>query len=119
VANVDVLAEGAIGSARRSGSGWRPRKAHPPCRSARHICFETIGSVMITLEDCIAFCGLSREEVQALAEHEHIPEIAAAAFGEYLLKQRRGPEKIHEMIVEDIRAALHRGDRKHAHELFG
>ncbi len=74
---------------------------------------------MITLEDCIAFCGLSREEVQALAEHEHIPEIAAAALGEYLLKQRRGPEKIHEMIVDDIRAALHRGDRKHAHELFG
>ena len=74
---------------------------------------------MITLEDCIAFCGLSREEVQALAEHEHIPEIAAAAFAEYLLKQRRGAEKIHEMIVEDIRAALHRGDRKHAHELFG
>jgi hypothetical protein len=74
---------------------------------------------MITLEDCIAFCGLSREEVAALAEHEHIPEIAAAAFGGYLLKQRRGAEKIHEMIVEDIRAALHRGDRKHAHELFG
>lgn len=74
---------------------------------------------MITLEDCIAFCGLTHEEVQALAEHEHIPEIAAAALGEYLLKQRRGPEKIHEMIVEDIRAALHRGDRKHAHELFG
>jgi hypothetical protein len=74
---------------------------------------------MITLEDCIAFCGLTREEVQALAEHEHIPEIAAAALGEFLLKQRRGPEKIHEMIVEDIRAALHRGDRNHAHELFG
>ena len=74
---------------------------------------------MITLEDCIAFCGLTREEVAALAEHEHIPEIAAAALAEFLLKQRRGPEKIHEMIVEDIRAALHRGDRKHAHELFG
>ena len=74
---------------------------------------------MITLEDCIAFCGLTKEEVQALAEHEHIPEIAAAALAEFLLKQRRGPEKIHEMIVEDIRAALRRGDRKHAHELFG
>ncbi len=74
---------------------------------------------MITLEDCIAFSGLTEEEVLALAEHEHIPEIAAAAFAEYLLKQRRGPEKIHEMIVEDIRAALHRGDREHAHQLFG
>ncbi len=73
---------------------------------------------MITLEDCIALSGLTEAEVLALAEHEHIPEIAAAALAEYLLKQRRGSEKIHEMIVEDIRAALRRGDREHAHELF-
>jgi len=76
-------------------------------------------AAMITLQDCIALCGLTEAEVLALAEHEHIPEIAAAAYAEYLLKQRRGSEKIHEMIVEDIRAALHRGDREHAHELFG
>ncbi len=74
---------------------------------------------MVTLEDCIAFSGLTEAEVMALAEHEHIPEIAAAALAEYLLKQRHGEEKIHTMIVEDIRAAMHRGDRKHAHELFG
>lgn len=73
---------------------------------------------MITLEDCIAFCGLNEAEVLAIAEHEHMPEIAAAALAEYLLKQRRGPEKIHTMIVEDIRAALRRGDRAHARELF-
>lgn len=73
---------------------------------------------MITLEDCIALCGLSEAEVLAIAEHEHVPEIAAAALAEQLLKQRRGPEKIHRMIVEDIRAALARGDRKHAAELF-
>jgi hypothetical protein len=73
---------------------------------------------MVTLEDCIAFSGLSESEVLALAEHEHIPEIAAAALAEYLLKQRHGQEKVHEMIVEDIRAALHRGDRQHARELF-
>ena len=38
---------------------------------------------------------------------------------QYLLKQRRGADKIHCMMVEDIRAALRRGDRKHARELFG
>ena len=32
---------------------------------------------MITLEDCLAFCGLTEEEVLAIAEHEHMPEIAA------------------------------------------
>lgn len=73
---------------------------------------------MITLEDCIAFCGLTEAEVMAIAEHEHVPEMVAAALAETLLKQRRGVDKIHCMIVEDIRAALHRGDRKHASELF-
>ena len=73
---------------------------------------------MITLEDCIAFCGLTEAEVMAIAEHEHVPEIAAAAMAEYLLKQRRGVDKIHCMIVDDIRAALRRGDKKHASELF-
>ena len=48
---------------------------------------------MITLEDCIALCGLSEQEVQAIAEHEHIPEIAAAAMGRYLLKGPHGPRK--------------------------
>ncbi len=73
---------------------------------------------MITLEDCIALCGLSEAEVLAIAEHEHVPEIAAAALAEHLMKQRRGADTIHRMIVEDIRAALHRGDRTHASELF-
>lgn len=73
---------------------------------------------MITLEDCIAFSGLTEAEVLAIAEHEHVPEMAAAALAEYLLKQRHGAEKIHKMIVEDIRDALQRGDRDHARELF-
>jgi hypothetical protein len=73
---------------------------------------------MITLEDCIAFCGLTKEEVLALAEHEHIPEIAAAALAEYLLGQEHGAERIRDMIVDDIRAALARGDKQHAKQLF-
>ena len=75
---------------------------------------------MITIEDCIAMCGLSEEEVLAIAEHEHIPEIAAAALAQYLLCQDHGAERIREMLREDIRAALARSDRKHARELgFG
>ena len=35
---------------------------------------------MISLEDCIALCGLTEQEVMAIAEHEHVPEIAAAAI---------------------------------------
>lgn len=68
---------------------------------------------MITLEDCIAFCGLTEEEVLALAEHEHVPEIAAAAMAEYLVDLPRGGEKIRDMIIDDVRQAQASGDRAH------
>ena len=67
---------------------------------------------MITLEDCIAFCGLTEQEVLAIAEHEHIPEVAAAALAEYLLNRPKGAGQIRDMICDDIRAALDRGDNK-------
>jgi len=73
---------------------------------------------MITLEDCIAFSGLTKQEVDAIAEHEHVPEIAAAAMARYLLKEPHGAEKIGDMIRDDIHAALNRDDRDHASELL-
>jgi predicted nucleotidyltransferase len=68
---------------------------------------------MITLEDCVAFCGLTEEEVLAIAEHEHVPEIAAAALVGYLTRQEHGAEKIRDMIVDDIRASQARNDKEH------
>jgi hypothetical protein len=73
---------------------------------------------MITLEDCVAMCGLDEAEVLAIAEHEHIPEIAAAALAHYLLHTEHGAEEIRDMLRDDIRAALERHDRAHARELF-
>lgn len=73
---------------------------------------------MISLEDCIALSGLDEPEILALAEHEHLSEMAAAALGNYLLHKHHGPERIRQMIEDDIRAALERGDRAHAKELF-
>ncbi len=73
---------------------------------------------MITIEDMIAFSGLSREEVLAIAEHEHLPEVAACALADYLMQQEHGPERIRAMIVEDIRAAQERGDREHVRMLL-
>jgi hypothetical protein len=68
---------------------------------------------MITMEDCIEFCGLTEQEVLAIVEHEHIPEIAASALASDLLSQEDGAEKIRDMIVDNIRDAQFRGDRKH------
>jgi hypothetical protein len=42
---------------------------------------------MITLEDRIGLCGLTEEEVLAVAEHEHLPQVAATAFAQYLLSR--------------------------------
>ena len=73
---------------------------------------------MISLEDCIALCGLTEKEVLAIAEHEHVPEIAAASIGRYLLKEPKGAQKIRDMMRDDIHDALGRGDREHASELL-
>jgi hypothetical protein len=69
---------------------------------------------MITLEDCVGLCGLTEEEVLAIAEHEHLPEIAATALAQCLLSQEHGSEKVLDMIVDDIRQAqLITGDKEH------
>ena len=73
---------------------------------------------MISLEDCIALCGLTEQEVMAIAEHEHVPEIAAAAMARYLLKKPGGAATIRDMIRDDIREAASRGDRDRASELM-
>ena len=72
---------------------------------------------MLKMEDCVAFCGLTEAEVRAVAEHEHMPVMAATAYAEHLLSQEKGAEKIRDMIVDDIRLALSRDDRAHADEL--
>ncbi|MEX2228589.1 MAG: hypothetical protein WEB13_03020 [Dehalococcoidia bacterium] len=72
---------------------------------------------MISLEDMIAISQLDEMEIDALAEHEHIPESAAAALGAYLLHTEHGEAQISEMIFEDIEAARGRGDIHHAAQL--
>lgn len=72
---------------------------------------------MISLEDVTAMCELSAEEIAAIAEHEHIAELSAAALGEYLLHQARGPRAIRDMIRDDIRAAISAGEAGHARQL--
>lgn len=73
---------------------------------------------MISLDDIRDMCALSREEIDAIAEHEQIQGVNAAALGEYLMHQHHGPQHVHQMICEDIRAALHADDVGHARELF-
>lgn len=73
---------------------------------------------MIALEDCIALCGLAPDEVAAVAEHEHVPDIVATEIAWDLLHHPGGALSIRQLIVDDFRAALAKGDRHHAAELL-
>lgn len=66
---------------------------------------------MLCLEDCIALSELTEEEVLAIAEHQHIPEIAAAELGNYLIRSRDGELCIKAMIKDDIGATACCGNR--------
>jgi hypothetical protein len=68
---------------------------------------------MISLEDCIGLCGLTEQEVLAIAEHEHLPEIAATALAQYVLSQEHGTEKVRDIIIDDIQQAQRSGDKRH------
>jgi hypothetical protein len=71
-------------------------------------------ALMISKEDCIAFTGLTSDEVDAIAEHEHLADIPAAALANLLLHEQHGAETIRAMMVDDIRAALAEGRKPHA-----
>jgi len=73
---------------------------------------------MISREDCIALCGLDTEQVAALAEHEHLPEVTAAALASYLLNKSGGESEIARMMIDDIRAALAEDRPQRASEIF-
>jgi hypothetical protein len=73
----------------------------------------------ITREDIVGLSGLDETEIAAIAEHEHVPEVIAAALANYLLHQDRGAHVIRSMIKDDIRSALDAGDTGRAALLFG
>lgn len=73
---------------------------------------------MITLDDIKDMACLTREEIAALSEHEHLDSYDATMLGEYLMNVHHGAQTVHNMICEDIRAALHADDVAHARQLF-
>ncbi len=70
--------------------------------------------MLITIEDCVGLSGLTREEIEAIAEHEHLPEIVAAELGFYLDQTPEGQRTIRSMIEDDIAHAITSRDLKRA-----
>ena len=73
---------------------------------------------MINLEDILDMSTLTREEIEAVALHEHVPPVDAALTAEYLMHEHKGPQHIQQMICEDIREAIHADNVDQARKLF-
>lgn len=66
---------------------------------------------MLTLQDCIGICELTEEEIEAIAQHEHVPEIIATELGEYIIHSKDGVPHMRRIILDDIEEA-----RSHGHD---
>ncbi len=66
---------------------------------------------MLTLKDCLDFAELTEEEILAIAEHEHLTEIAALELSEYLVQRPDGVLVIKRMILDDIEEAKRANNR--------
>lgn len=67
---------------------------------------------MLSLEDCIAFSGLTAEQLDAVACHEHLPLIIVAEWAETVLEAEEGCAKVAAILTEEVEAAaIHHKDR--------
>lgn len=67
---------------------------------------------MLSLEDCIAFSGLTADQLDAVACHEHLPLIIVAEWAETVLDAADGCTRVAAILVEEVEAApRHHKDR--------
>lgn len=72
---------------------------------------------MLSIDDCIAMSNLTPDEIAAIAEHDHIPEIVAAELGNYMMTRPDGTACLRRYILEDIEQATRHGHHAHAAKL--
>ena len=67
---------------------------------------------MLTYQECLEMSELTLDEIAAIAEHEHLPEIVAAELGNYLVHCEDGVPRIKRIILDDIDAAAEQGQQQ-------
>lgn len=65
---------------------------------------------MLSLVDCIAFSGLTPEQLDAVACYKHVPTIVAAEWAETTLDSPKGCAEVEAMLAAEAKLA-------HAHHL--
>ncbi|WVH09183.1 MAG: hypothetical protein EoVTN8_518 [Fluviibacter phosphoraccumulans EoVTN8] len=64
---------------------------------------------MLAINDFIGCSNLYECEVEAIAEHEHVPMPVAVVIGELLLSSLQGVCELYRIVVEDIQHAVDQG----------
>lgn len=72
---------------------------------------------MLTIQDCIAFCGMDADEVEAMAAFERLPTVVAAEWTARELGSRRGRAHVIAILEERAGEARLRGDFEAADDL--
>ena len=67
---------------------------------------------MLTYQECLDMCDLTSDEVDAIAEHEHMDSMIALALGQYLISHD-GEQKVKKIIIDDINKARRDGNVVH------
>ena len=67
---------------------------------------------MLTIKECIELCGIDDDELEAIAEHEHLPLLNAVELASYLVNCDDGIPRIRRIILDDLEQAEQRNDRK-------
>lgn len=64
---------------------------------------------MLTYYDCVGLSELEEDEVEAIAQHERVPEMIAVELGCCLVGDPDGIKQIEQIIREDMEDAYLRG----------
>ncbi|MBI3505579.1 MAG: hypothetical protein HY059_12115 [Proteobacteria bacterium] len=72
---------------------------------------------MLAWIDCLALSELTADEIRAVAEHEHISQLAALELGSWLVVRPDGCRMLKRMILDDLDRARMRNDLPHAARL--
>lgn len=72
---------------------------------------------MLTIKDCIALSDLTEAQIDAIAEHEHLPGMVAVELGCCLAHSPGGATRIVHILADDIADAHAHGRTRHAADL--
>jgi len=72
---------------------------------------------MLSIHDCQGMCGLTEDELQVLADHEHLPLIVASELAATLLRTPRGTWQVRNCLLDELEKSVARKELDKAKRL--